>query len=573
MSESRYAVLDNGYRDPGPPIESRYAALESDYRRAAGDVDYGRVDPGYARPEVGAGYGQAEPGYARPEVAAGPGGPGGPGAPGGYGQPEPAYGRPEVGAGYGQAEPGYGRPEPTAGRGRADLGTRRSAPENDYGRPETPGYGRAEPEYGRPEPAAGYGRVEPDYVRGDQDYGRAEPGAYGRVDPAYPSSRPTPVGVPPMGAAQVAAPPVGPAPVGAGPVGAASVPVTGPMGVPMPSAGAAAVAPMPTQAPVAPPLPDPVPPPGPVTAAARVAPVRGAAAARAAAVPANGNGYGQGRVEWRDGEPDVEVERAVSVLRRDLGTPRVLAFANPKGGVHKTTATVLAAATVGSVRGRGVLAWDDNELRGTLGLRAGSARHARTIRHLITDLAEVEIRNGTDLTGRLDDYLRHASDGSYNVLAGEESPRFASRLDKETVRRVLDLLRRTQDVICVDTGNNVESVNWQTVIQAADQLVVTTVPREDAAFAADWMLDLLHEVGMGELADNAVTLVSCPTPGRSPLQADLERHFATRTRAVVVVPYDPALESGSSIEYANLQHETRQAWLKAASVMVEPFAR
>ncbi|MFG1890765.1 AAA family ATPase [Micromonospora sp. NPDC049051] len=279
------------------------------------------------------------------------------------------------------------------------------------------------------------------------------------------------------------------------------------------------------------------------------------------------------RVEWRPRDAESEVERAAGVLRRELGTPRVLAFANPKGGVHKTTATVLAAATVGSVRGRGVLAWDDNELRGTLGLRAGSARHARTIRHLVSDLAHVEIKEGAELLEHLDDYLRHASDGSYDVLAGEESPRFAQRLDQFTVRRVLELLRRTHDVVCVDTGNNVESANWRTVMQAADQLVVTTVPREDAAFSADWMLDLLHEVGMGELADNAVTLISCPTPGRSPLQDDLERHFATRTRGVAVVPYDPALETGSSIEYHQLQQETRQAWLKAAAMMLEPFAR
>ena len=54
---------------------------------------------------------------------------------------------------------------------------------------------------------------------------------------------------------------------------------------------------------------------------------------------------------------------------------------------------------------------------------------------------------------------------------------------------------------------------------------------------------------MGELVANAVTLLSCPTPGPSPLLDDLARHFATRTRAVVVVPYDPALETGSSIEY------------------------
>lgn len=316
----------------------------------------------------------------------------------------------------------------------------------------------------------------------------------------------------------------------------------------------------PLAAPVAPPVaPPPVAPVAPPPA-----PSVGSAVAERAYPP---------RIEWRPQGVDQEQERANGVLRRDLGTPRVFAFANPKGGVHKTTATVLAAATVGSVRGQGVLAWDDNELRGTLGLRAGSARHARTIRHLITDLAQIEILEGETLLARLDDYLRHASDGSYDVLAGEESPRFAQRLDQFTVRRVLELLRRTHDVVCVDTGNNVESPNWRTVMQAADQLVVTTVPREDAAFSADWMLDLLHEEGMGELADNAITLISCPTPGRSSLQDDLERHFATRTRGVAVVPYDPALETGSSIEYHQLQPETRQAWLQAAAMMVEPFAR
>ena len=106
------------------------------------------------------------------------------------------------------------------------------------------------------------------------------------------------------------------------------------------------------------------------------------------------------RIEWRQARPEQELDRAVAVLRRKLGKPRVLAFANPKGGVHKTTATVLAAATIGSVRGRGVLAWDDNELRGTLGLRAGSARHARTIRHLVADLLQIETLHGDELMQR-----------------------------------------------------------------------------------------------------------------------------------------------------------------------------
>jgi len=281
---------------------------------------------------------------------------------------------------------------------------------------------------------------------------------------------------------------------------------------------------------------------------------------------------GPGRIEFQPAGRS-SADELVAALRQDFGGARVVAFANPKGGVHKTTATVLCAATIGAIRGRGVLAWDDNELRGTLGLRAGSARHARTIRHLVADLALIEASAGYELTDKLDDYLRHASDGTYDVLAGEESPRFARRLDPHTVRRILELLRRSHDVICVDTGNNVESANWQTVLQAADQLVITSVPREDAAFTADWMLDLLHEWGMGDLAQRAVTLLSCPTPLPSPLLSELAAHFASRTRAVAVVPYDPALESGSSIEYADLQAATKKAWLQASAVIMEQFIR
>jgi MinD-like ATPase involved in chromosome partitioning or flagellar assembly len=277
-----------------------------------------------------------------------------------------------------------------------------------------------------------------------------------------------------------------------------------------------------------------------------------------------------GQIEWRTAPPQSDADRDLAILRKYLDRPKIIAFANPKGGVHKTTATVLAAATIGNARGRGVLAWDDNELRGTLGLRAGSARHARTIRHLLTDLLEIEGIPMPDLADRVDDYLRHASDGTYDVLAGEENPRFAQRLDQHTVRRVLELLCRTHDVVCVDTGNNVESPNWQTVLRACDQLVITTVPREDAAFTADWMIDLLHEIGLGTLAQNAVTLLSCATPGPpTQMLEDLRKHFATRTRTVVTVPFDPSLETGSSIDYGALQPTTKRAWITAAAAMLE----
>ncbi len=274
----------------------------------------------------------------------------------------------------------------------------------------------------------------------------------------------------------------------------------------------------------------------------------------------------------RPAAPANPVDQLIDTLRRDLGGSRVLAFANPKGGVHKTTACVLTAATLGSARGKGVLAWDDNELRGTLGLRAGTARHARTVRHLIGDLPEVEAA-GPKLAERLDEYLRYSADGSFDVLSGDEDPRVARKLDPEAVRRILDILTRTHDIVCVDTGNNVESPNWLTVLHSADQLVVTTVPREDAAFSADWMLDLLHEEGLGKLVQDAITLISCPTPNRTELHDDLVAHFSMRTKQVVVVPYDPALEPGSMIEYSALHPATRMAWLRAAASITEKFVQ
>ncbi|MBL7256593.1 MinD/ParA family ATP-binding protein [Paractinoplanes lichenicola] len=482
-------------------------------------------------------------------------------------------------------ETGWGRPAEPAPRWRALLdrarhGSRQAEEQPEPEREAPPGQQPPAQQYGQPLPTRR--PVNPLEARGQYGGGRYEqpqqpepaPQPEQRqmpqrpinpLDPRWQGRQPEPNG---GGRRAAPPPPAAPAPP---PVEephsffspSSRPPAAPPPGRDYPQVRASAAAPvMPVQPPPVRPLQQPVMPAAPPP----MMPVQPPPVAPQPTSPA------PARIEWRQGRTDDELERAISVMRRKLGKPRVLAFANPKGGVHKTTATVLAAATIGSVRGRGVLAWDDNELRGTLGLRAGSARHARTIKHLLADLMQIENLHGDGLLQELDGYLRHASDGSYDVLAGEENPRFAARLDQATVRRVMDLLRRTHDVICVDTGNNVESVNWQTVMRQADQLVITTVPREDAAFTADWMLDVLDDSGMGDLVSNAVTLISCPSPGPLPLLNDFAKHFATRTRAVAIVPYDQALEVGSSIEYGDLQQETRTAWLKAASVMIEPFA-
>ncbi|MCW2609457.1 MAG: hypothetical protein QOC93_136 [Actinomycetota bacterium] len=263
---------------------------------------------------------------------------------------------------------------------------------------------------------------------------------------------------------------------------------------------------------------------------------------------------------------ELDVVRAVRGL---IPGPRIVAFINPKGGVHKTTAAVLTAATFGTLRGPGVLAWDDNELRGTLGLRSGTARHGRTIKHLLLDLPELEATGGP-YPEDLDAYLRHQDDGVFDVLAADEDPKIGRLLTADIVSRLTSAVLRSHPLVLVDTGNNVDSDNWRTIVARADQLVVVTLPREDAAFAADWMLEVLVEDGLEHKVADAITIFSTPTPNVDPeLLADLTEHFTSRTRAVVRTPYDPALEQGGRIEYAALRPETRDAWVHVAALIAQ----
>ena len=65
-----------------------------------------------------------------------------------------------------------------------------------------------------------------------------------------------------------------------------------------------------------------------------------------------------------------------STIQRDFDGPRTIAFINPKGGAAKTTGVLAAGYTFGTVRGGGVIAWDNNETRGTLGIRGPGAATA-----------------------------------------------------------------------------------------------------------------------------------------------------------------------------------------------------
>lgn len=276
-----------------------------------------------------------------------------------------------------------------------------------------------------------------------------------------------------------------------------------------------------------------------------------------------------GAISPRPGKAErSRLERERKVQRR-LDAPRTIVVLNPKGGAHKTTSTLLLAATFGTQRGGATLAWDNNETRGTLGWRAQNAPHHRTAVDLLADLDRFTEPTQASLAG-LDTYVRTQVDARFDVLASDEDAAASSTIDAAAFDRLHGVLSRYYRLLIVDTGNNMRASNWVAAVAAADQLVIVSTVREDTAASAAWLLDGLREKGFDHKIDQAVTILAAPSarPDKR-LSERLERHFEQVTSAVVHVPFDPALVDGGPIDFDALSAESRDAWLTVAATVAD----
>ncbi len=274
-----------------------------------------------------------------------------------------------------------------------------------------------------------------------------------------------------------------------------------------------------------------------------------------------------GLLNLNPGQREQELRRQTDLVRRNFGGLRQITIVNPKGGAGKTCAVLLLAMTFGRKRGGYVLAWDNNETQGTLGMRSQQDFHSRTVRDLLRDLHQFQGVNSR--VGDLSQYVRAQGDGMFEVLASDESATAGEMLTADAFAEIREVVSRFYKLIMVDTGNNVRAENWQAAIDATDQLVVTMSARNDSAETAARMLDHLEQTGRQRLVRQAVTIVSLP-PSRKELDIPaIERHFAARTRAVLIAPYERMLDSGEPIDYARLSNESQDAWLSIAAAVAE----
>lgn len=263
-----------------------------------------------------------------------------------------------------------------------------------------------------------------------------------------------------------------------------------------------------------------------------------------------------------------EIDR-LERIRRPLDGPRNIVVVNLKGGAHKTTASLMIAATLGVTRGGNVLAWDNNETRGTLGWRGIPTDHTRTAVDLLHDLDRMKAPQAS--AADLDPFMRPQGAMRFDILASDEDPGSAASIDAQAFTELNDTLSRFYRIKVIDTGNNVRASNWMAAVRSADQLVIISTVREDTFNAAAWMIDELRATGLQTQVEHAVTILSHSSKGKFDpvLRTRLMNHFGAHTRAVTEVPYEHQFVDGSHLDWNRVSSATKEAWLDATALIID----
>ena len=266
---------------------------------------------------------------------------------------------------------------------------------------------------------------------------------------------------------------------------------------------------------------------------------------------------------------DERAERAdVLAVSQHWPGPRTIAVVNGKGGAGKTPSTVLLSGVFARYGGAGVLAWDNNQTRGTLGWRTEQGPHESTLLELLPQVDR--LLSTSAQSADLAHYVHHQTRDRFDVLRSKPMALAQEqRVEPEDVDAIHAVASKYYRLIFIDSGNDESDPMWLRMIDHADQLVVATTTRDDHAEAGALLLEALAERDerSARLADNAVVIVTQADPKATP--ADMQRvatGYRDLTREAVTIPFDQAMVDGV-LHYGALRPTTQRAWLAAAAAV------
>lgn len=264
-----------------------------------------------------------------------------------------------------------------------------------------------------------------------------------------------------------------------------------------------------------------------------------------------------------------EYERRVRVDETAVSThwpgPRTIAVVNGKGGAGKTPTAILIAALLARYGGGGVVAFDNNPTRGTLGWRTEQGPHNNTVIELLPEVEHLLSPSAT--AAEINKFVHHQPTDRYDVLPSRAEALDSTTETEQAFDQIHAVLTKYYRVVVIDSGNDESSPSWLAMINKADALIVPTITRPEHAESARLLLNELAHSGQhgAKLAQNALVIVlqaskAEPTPNQ------LVQTFKQITRDAIGINYDPVM-SARPLMYETLNPASRRAWLAAAAAL------
>jgi MinD-like ATPase involved in chromosome partitioning or flagellar assembly len=268
------------------------------------------------------------------------------------------------------------------------------------------------------------------------------------------------------------------------------------------------------------------------------------------------------REAWRNEDylEQLDARIAAPRLRRSV----TIAVVSPKGGVGKTTTTVLLGTLLALVRRDRTVAVDTNPDFGSLGRSLAPSHDV-----FVDDLLDLLDRPGLTLTS-LDAHLARAPHGLM-VLPAPTDPARMERLDETAYRRVIERLSEFVGVVLLDCGTGLQEPAARAALKAADQVVLVTDAEPAAASLVAEAALLLEREG------RPMTLVvnKLPAKGSRLDLASLGRRLPS-ARALVVVPSEPAAASSlaaGELDWRDAPRSWQRATRELAAALVSDWPR
>lgn len=252
-------------------------------------------------------------------------------------------------------------------------------------------------------------------------------------------------------------------------------------------------------------------------------------------------------------------------LKVNLRGKYVIAVMQGKGGVNKTTTTVILGAALAKYRDEKIVAIDANPAKGNLARRIDQPS-TMSWRGLNRDR---NLRDYSDFR----EYLGKDTHSGLEVLGSDKS---RPSLTGPDLVRAWSILQVQYPIAIVDCGNQQDDDITRALLEhiQVDAIVVPSTTRLDGAQGAADTLNWLLESGYPHLVREAVVIVSNINKINASAQVrQLHADFERTVRSVHDVGFDQHLSDAVAIEFGRLQPDTQLRYIEAAASLADGFAR